>query len=179
MPWHWPSASVSLISSSLPSTCRVDESHKKRLQETISFSFYNKTKCGVDVCDQMVRQNTTKAESRRWLVHVFYNLLDFGGINSWNLFTQATKQKIKRSDFLLGLGEQLCERFSSLKNGGTIEEQGRLQLRRKCQVPTHYNMTKVVCSECDRFCCGTCVASKKTVVVCCKYFDWFPFLFNI
>lgn len=39
-------------------------STEKKLPETVSF--YNNTKYGVDVIDQMARQYTTKAGSRRW-----------------------------------------------------------------------------------------------------------------
>ncbi len=52
-----------LLLSSQHSNCQVDESHQKRLPETVSF--YNKTKNGVDIFEQMTRQYTTKAQSRR------------------------------------------------------------------------------------------------------------------
>ena len=39
-------------------------------------SFYNKTKSGVDITDQMARQYTVKAGARRWPMAVFYNILD-------------------------------------------------------------------------------------------------------
>jgi len=38
--------------------------------------FYNKTKCGVDILDQMACRYSTRAAARRWPVHVFYNILD-------------------------------------------------------------------------------------------------------
>ena len=164
-----PNKAVLLLSSQHGS-CSVDESHKKRLPETVVA--YNHTKHGVDVCDQMVRLYTSKAQSRRWPMHVFYNILDFAGINAWILYKEVTKESIQRSAFLLSLGEQLCERFSRRKdtfpgNGGDVQMP---ETRRQCQISSHKNMTKQTCSTCQRFCCGTCVASKTTVVVCCKCF---------
>ena len=48
--------------------------------------FFNKTKCGVDVTDQMARQYSVKAGTRRWPVAVFYNILDLAGINAFVLY---------------------------------------------------------------------------------------------
>ena len=80
-----------LIMSSLHSTCRVDESHKKRLPETISY--YNKTKHGVDVCDQMIRQNTITPQSRRWPVHFsIIFLISEGLIHGINLLRQRNRR---------------------------------------------------------------------------------------
>ena len=44
--------------------------------------FYNKTKAGVDVIDQIARKYSVKAASRRWLIHVFYIIIDLALINS-------------------------------------------------------------------------------------------------
>jgi hypothetical protein len=157
-----------LILSSQHSGCRVEESHQKRLPETVSF--YNKTKHGVDIFDQMTRLYTTKAQSRRWPVHVFYNLLDFAGINSWILFKKSTARKVTRSDYLLGLGEQLCNRFISIKRVANSIPYANIQsqVRRQCQVSPHHNKTTETCSMCNRLCCGSCVGNKQITVICYK-----------
>ena len=72
----------------------VGESEKKKQE------FYNKTKCGVDVADQMARQNSVKAETRRWPVTIFYNILDLAGINAFVLYKKRTGDKVLRRDFL-------------------------------------------------------------------------------
>jgi hypothetical protein len=155
-----------ILFSSQHRVCHVDETHKKRLPETIAS--YNGTKHGVDICDQMTRLYTTKAQTRRWPMHVFYNLLDIGGINAWRLYTQVTNEKIKRSDFLLALGQQLCQRKGTVV---TNKDGIDIPTRRQCQVTPHKNKTSLVCSKCQRLCCGTCVASKQTLIICCKCFQ--------
>jgi len=70
-------------------------STEKKLPETVSF--YNNTKYGVDVIDQMARQYTTRAGSRRWL---FYNILDLALINAWILYKESTGQKISRHQYV-------------------------------------------------------------------------------
>ena len=70
-------------------------------------------------------------------------------------------------------------RFSSLKNGGTIEEQGRSQLRRKCQVSSHCNTKKCVQSVTDsvvarvqhRKRLSLCVASASIDSLRCSTYD--------
>ena len=56
------------------------ENNPKKKPETVLF--YNKTKAGVDVVDQMTRKYSVKAACRRWPVHVFYNVIDLAIINS-------------------------------------------------------------------------------------------------
>ena len=68
------------ILSSLTMSVELGKSEiKKRETE----EFYNKTKCGVDVADQMAKQYLFKAGTRRWPVAVFYNILDLAGINAF------------------------------------------------------------------------------------------------
>ena len=44
--------------------------------------YYNKTKVVVDLYDQMTRLCLVKAASRRWPVHLFYNVVEMALINS-------------------------------------------------------------------------------------------------
>lgn len=69
-----------LLLSSLHSSVTVG-TDEKHLPETVKF--YNSTKFGVDVLDQMTRKYSTKACSRRWPLQIFY---DLAGINSWILY---------------------------------------------------------------------------------------------
>ncbi|GFX27181.1 catenin alpha [Trichonephila clavipes] len=79
-----------LLSSFQP-TLDIDNNHTKRLPETISF--YNSTKFGVN---QKARKYSVKAGSKRWPVHVFYNVLNLAGINSWILHKEVTGKKLTR-----------------------------------------------------------------------------------
>ncbi|KAJ8869912.1 hypothetical protein PR048_028921 [Dryococelus australis] len=44
--------------------------------------YYNATKFGVGLMDQMTRKYSVESASRRWRVHVFSNVLDFAYINA-------------------------------------------------------------------------------------------------
>ncbi len=64
---------------------------KKMKPETIEF--YNNTKYGVNGLDQMARNYSVKAGSRRWPLKVFFNILDFNStINAWIQKKFNTKQ---------------------------------------------------------------------------------------
>ena len=53
----------------LPMSVGVHWSEKRKSK---IIEFYSKTKCGVDVGDQMARQYSVKAGTRRWRVAVFF-----------------------------------------------------------------------------------------------------------
>lgn len=147
---------------------------KKRLPETISY--YNSTKFGVDIADQMARRYSTKAASRRWPLQVFYNILDFAGINSWVLFREATGSKISRRDFIIQLAEQLRDghlrnRQEATKgnNQDTVPQEQRK--RRQCQISKcNGNKTTEVCTVCMKYVCGKCTGKvvKKSVCLGCE-----------
>ena len=79
-----------LLLSTLHSTIDTG-TNRKKVPETVQF--YNKTKCGVDILDQMARRYSTRAAARRWPVHVFYNILDLAVINAWVIYRGVTGKK--------------------------------------------------------------------------------------
>ncbi|GFX02597.1 catenin alpha [Trichonephila clavipes] len=97
-----------LLLSSLHPTADIGNNHPKKLPETISF--YNSTKFGVDIADQMARNYSVKSQDqkKRWLVHVLYNILELAGINSWILCKEVTGKKFMRSEYLQQLIAVLC-----------------------------------------------------------------------
>ncbi|CAK9827595.1 hypothetical protein ANTRET_LOCUS5276 [Anthophora retusa] len=108
--------------------------NEKRVPETISF--YNNTKYGVDILDQMARKYSTKAGSRRWPVHVFYNILDLAAINAWVIYKDVTQVQMSRKEFLLQLAEELsgncdneAESTSTLSNIQNIENRANCQVQ--------------------------------------------------
>lgn len=103
--------SVSILSS-LHKSVNITKSAKKK-PETIHF--YNQTKYGVDVADQMMKKYTVKAASRRWPVQVFYNILDMTGLNAWNIYKNVTGKKISRLNFLMELVEALRRPYITAK----------------------------------------------------------------
>jgi flagellar basal body-associated protein FliL len=69
-----------LLLSTLHNNVEIDSNHRKKKPDTVVF--YNSTKCGVDVADQMAKNYSVKVASRRWPVQVFFSILDLAGINS-------------------------------------------------------------------------------------------------
>ncbi|XP_050453253.1 piggyBac transposable element-derived protein 4-like [Cataglyphis hispanica] len=97
-----------LILSTKHKHVKIDKTAKK-LPETVSF--YNRTKFGVDVTDQMARKYTVKSGSRRWPFQVFFNILDLAGINCWILYKNTTGENISRKDFLFRLAKELASEY--------------------------------------------------------------------
>ncbi|KAL2735725.1 piggyBac transposable element-derived protein 4-like [Vespula squamosa] len=60
------------------------------------------TKFGVDITDQMARKYSIKSKSYRWLMQVFFNILDL---------TETSVQNISRQQFLLQKAEKLAEDY--------------------------------------------------------------------
>lgn len=106
-------------------------------------AYYNKTKFGVDMTDQMARKYSTKSKSCRWPIQVFFNILDLAAINAWILYKQTTGETISRQAFLFQLAEELATKYRDLQeqeketrsmertstNSTTISE-----ARRTCQI---------------------------------------------
>ena len=67
--------------------------------------FYSKTKCGVDVADQMTRQYLVKTGTRPWPVAVFCKILDMAGINPFVFYKKRTDEKVSRRDFQFKLAK--------------------------------------------------------------------------
>lgn len=82
----------------------------KRKPEIISY--YNKTKGGVDLMDQMVSTYTCKRQSKRWPMTFFFNMIDVAALNAYIVFTQEhpnynTGTTHKRRLFLKDLAKEL------------------------------------------------------------------------
>ena len=112
-PWPWPriffvslALASSLVSSTPPlllstmhSTVDIGDD---RMSKPETVTFYNSTKFGVDVVDQMARKYTVNATSRRWPVQFFYNILDLAAINAHILYkSMVTGSKISRRRYRL------------------------------------------------------------------------------
>ena len=96
------------VLSFLRMSVELGESEKKK-PETVEF--YSKTRCGVDVADQMVWQYSVKAGTHRQPVAVFYNILDLADINTFMLYKTRTGDKVSRRDYLFKLATELREGY--------------------------------------------------------------------
>ena len=85
--------------------------------------FYNKTKCGVDVADQMACQYSVKAGTYQWPVAVFYNILELAYINVFSLYKERTRDSISRQGFILKLATELREDYLAERRARSASEQ--------------------------------------------------------
>jgi hypothetical protein len=151
-----------LIISTKHKHVKIDKTAKK-LPETVSF--YNTTKFGVDVTDQMARKYTVKSGSRRWPLQVFFNILDLAGINCWILYKNTTGENISRKDFLFRLAEELASEYQTSRQkpheADILTTSGTVPVRKWCQIGyCNNNKTTNICNTCKKNVCGKCTHSK-------------------
>ncbi|KAJ8875573.1 hypothetical protein PR048_023469 [Dryococelus australis] len=63
-----------------------------------AIQYFNTTKFGVDIMDQMARKYSVKSLPRYWPVNVFFNVLNLACINSWILYKDVTGRNIRRGN---------------------------------------------------------------------------------
>nr|XP_022910826.1 piggyBac transposable element-derived protein 4-like [Onthophagus taurus] len=163
---------VVLLLSSLHHDDAVDQTDKK-LPEVISF--YNFTKCGVDVVDEMSASYNVSRNSRRWPLTLFYSLLNTTGINSQIIYRENNNGiKMARRHFLKKLGIQLVEAHQRSRMSNprlTRELRGNIRKLLKELLPSEVfeyseplskkrNFQQGRCSECPR------AKDRKTRYVC-------------
>ena len=68
---------------------------QKRRNTTV-VHFYNQSKIGVNVFDQMAKKYTTQTASRRLPFAISTNLLDIAALNSWILYRTYSGSNISR-----------------------------------------------------------------------------------
>ena len=101
------------------------ETNNKCILETITF--YNDTKFGVDIVDQISRKYSLKSKSRRWPLQVFFNILDLAGINAWILYKETIGENISRREFLFQLAAELAAEYKELR-GKTKQQNYQVQI---------------------------------------------------
>ena len=86
----------------------IDEEDPKMRPEIIKF--YNKTKIGVDLVDQMVQTYTCRRQTRRWPLNLFCNLLDIAALNAYTVFGQIYPDLTGCRQGTYGMPPPLCGR---------------------------------------------------------------------
>nr|CAI5823461.1 unnamed protein product [Callosobruchus analis] len=73
--------------------------------------FYNATKGGVDVFDQLCHSKSTARRTKRWPLRVFYGMLDGGAVNAYVIYeaNNVSARKTPRKKFLLQLANDLAK----------------------------------------------------------------------
>ena len=115
-----PAKNVAILSSLHPDILVSSDENPKKKPDSVLY--YNKTKVGVDIYDQMTRLYTVKAASRRWSVYVFYNVVDMALINSWILYKQVCQSNISRREFMQRVAEELTESAPTVSRKRRAEE---------------------------------------------------------
>ena len=166
------------VLSSLHMSAKLGATEKK--PETIEF--YSKTKCGVDVADQMARLYSVKAGTRRWPVAVFYNILDLASINVLVLYKKQTGDKISGRDFLFKLATELREDYFAKRSNSkttitrphsistlTAPKKAKAEKRKQCQIATNcpQNKTSKLFFKCNKTVCGRCTATELSECINC------------
>uniref|UniRef100_A0A286Y2W0 PiggyBac transposable element-derived protein domain-containing protein n=1 Tax=Cavia porcellus TaxID=10141 RepID=A0A286Y2W0_CAVPO len=154
------------------------ETSTKQKPEMITF--YNKTKGGVDVVDELCSNYDVTRNTKRWPMVVFYWILNMCGINSFIVYKENNKYNISRRNFLRRLGLELIrDHLQERKNKmflprelrkKIVEHTGELTSeqagaasqkptitgkRKRCQLcPTEKDRkTKHTCYQCMRYLC--------------------------
>ena len=126
--------------------------------------YHNKTKYGVDVADQMARQYSVKCASRRWPLHVFFNIIDLAIINSWILYKKIARSNISCRQFMQQLTEELSGTCKNRRNRRDESVPPPPKKRRQCFGPCNIDHTTNECSKCSRPVCGKCCSIVKTCI---------------
>ncbi|XP_015233509.1 PREDICTED: uncharacterized protein LOC107086819 [Cyprinodon variegatus] len=149
------------VLSSMHSVVETEDTTKRKPNTVTK---YNKTKCGVDVMDQMVREYSVRAGTRRWPVAVFYNMIDMAALNAHVLYQACIGVQERRVDFLVELAKELGNSYVSekkahkeklLRQQPSTPSSGK---RAKCQVNHRCknNRATVRCVDCYKYTCGKC-----------------------
>ena len=134
--------------------------------------FYNSTRFGVDVLDQMARKYTANAASCRWPVQFFYNILDLAAINAHILHELVIGSKISRQRYLLWLSKELRSKFVEERktnlhqSSHTNSSMQKSQKRKHCQSKSCTNKTRETCSSCSKLVCGKCIGKQENLIYC-------------
>ena len=157
----------------------IDQCHKKKLPETIQY--YNESKVGVDVMDQMARYHTSKSSTRRLPVAVFFNILDCACINAYIIYCLTTKLKSSRKQFMLKLIKELCkpkDGVGSIFPSPAVDHIISIALTRtsglahqawkriECQFVACRNKSSSFCQNCGKVCCDKHTSEKVTILKC-------------
>lgn len=165
---------VVLLMSSLHHDNKIDDSSGEKQKPEIN-TFYNKTKCGVDVADELCATYNVSRNSKRWPLTIFYAMLNMSGINGIIIHRiNNNKPTEKRRQFLKNLGLALVgEHLTVRQNVNCLPREMRKRIReyvgepseeppaklpnarKRCQVcPAKKDRkTKHTCQACLKFIC--------------------------
>lgn len=164
-----------LLMSSLHHDDQIDDSTGEKRKPEIN-TYYNSTKCGVDVADELSATYDVSRNSKRWPLTIFYAMLNISGINGLIIHRiNNNKPMEKRRHFLKSLGLALVsDHLKNRQNLNRLPREMRKRIReftgaspeeppakipnarKRCQVcPVQRDRkTKHTCRGCDKYICA-------------------------
>ncbi|UYV61474.1 hypothetical protein LAZ67_1004985 [Cordylochernes scorpioides] len=168
-----------LLLSTMHSTPTIDEESGFKLKPEI-VTFYNLTKGGVDMVNQMCGTYSVGRRTNRWPLCLFFDLLNVAGINSEIIFKSLNinSPRVPRRIFLKNISLQLfqdhlkirsqlknlprslhdliilhCKKAESPEIEMSVESEPKK--RKRCYVcpSTKGSMTQIICYKCRRHIC--------------------------
>ncbi|UYV64847.1 hypothetical protein LAZ67_3002151 [Cordylochernes scorpioides] len=168
-----------LLLSTMHSTPPIDEESGFKLKPEI-VTFYNLTKGGVDMVNQMCGTYSVGRRTNRWPLCLFFDLLNVAGINSEIIFKSLNinSPRVPRRIFLKNISLQLfqdplkirsqlknlprslhdliilhCKKAESPEIEMSVESEPKK--RKRCYVcpSTKGSMTQIICYKCRRHIC--------------------------
>lgn len=94
---------VVIAMSTLHHDDRIDETTGDKKKPEI-ITFYNGTKAGVDVVDELCATYDVSRNSKRWPMTIFYGILNIAASNANIIFRENKNENIKRTEFIRNLG---------------------------------------------------------------------------
>lgn len=132
-------------------------------------TFYNKTKSGVDVVDNLKSLYSVARISCRWPLTIFFTLLNLSGINSHLIYFENVGDQMSRRNFLKNLAIELARPHQMKRaNMMTLPTLLRMQIRSQLKLPevemcrTESTSSREKCAFCPK------KKNRKTMVRCSK-----------
>ena len=153
----------------LLSTLHNIESEEEGKPEIVTY--YNQSKAGVDIADQVIRFYSCKRGTRRWPLSLFYNCIDIAALNAYIIYCirfpefLEKEKKNARRNFLFNLSTALMEinKVSNIEINHIPYENCFNNERKRCpDCPQKPGVkTSMICSDCNKPCCKS-----HCVVIC-------------
>lgn len=105
---------IVLLLSSLHHDSKIDETTGEKKKPEIN-TFYNTTKGGVDVADELCSTYKVCRNSNKWPLTLFYAMLNMAGVNAVIIKNSNNRANMKRRQFLKNLGLALVNQHISLR----------------------------------------------------------------
>ncbi|CAH2101254.1 unnamed protein product [Euphydryas editha] len=164
---------VVLVMSTLHHDNKIDSTTLEKMKREM-ITFYNQTKRGVDVVDELCSNYNIARNTKRWPMVILYAAMNLAAINSIIIYKANNNCSLPRRDFLrdLGLG-LISEHLQNRKNNQYLPKELRKRIQdhlgesskeppnkvarsiRRCEIcPTKKDRkTKYVCYKCNCYIC--------------------------